>query len=146
MQKNKIHGLEYPIGERMIVKFADMNNRMDNPMMDVPYGNQNNICNVKLPPSAPMAPSDAPVARRLFIVLSSGIPQGILKNVFSCFGSLIDVYLLPNRNCGYVKYAREDCAQNAIDTLNGAEICGSKIKVMDAEEPNENNRKRVRRA
>lgn len=145
--KNKIHGLEYPIGERIIVKLSDLNSRMDSSMMDVNFErNQNNICSVKLPPPAPMASPDAPVARRLFIVLSSNIPQAVLKNVFSSFENLIDVYLLSNRNCGYVKYAHENSAQNAIDTLNGAEICGSKVKVMDAEEPGENNRKRVRRA
>ncbi|XP_055911311.1 RNA-binding protein 45 [Eupeodes corollae] len=147
--KEKIHGLEYPVGERMIVKFSVINPRLDNSMMDVPNSrserNHNAICSVNLPPAAPMASPDAQVARRLFIVLSSSIPQAILKNVFSCFGSLIDVYLLPNRNCGYVKYARDESAQNAIDTLNGVEICSSKIKVMDAEEPSENNRKRVRR-
>lgn len=145
--KNKIHGLEYPIGERLIVKFSESNSRMNSSLMDGgSFDRSQSMCSVHLPPSAPLAPSDATVARRLFIVLSSSIPQNILKNVFSCFGSLIDVYLLPNRNCGYAKYAREDSAQNAIDTLNGAEIYSAKLKVMDAEEPNENNRKRVRRA
>jgi len=52
-----------------------------------------------------------------------------LKNIFSCWSGLIDVYLLPNKNCGYVKYAEVESAQLAIRTLNGAEICGTKIKV-----------------
>ncbi len=37
--------------------------------------------------------------------------------------------MLPNKNCGYAKYANANSAQNAIQTLNGAEICGVKLKV-----------------
>lgn len=97
-----------------------------------------------------MVSPDTTVAQRLFIVLAAvsmkikqsikflastfvfllqNLPQSILKNVFSCWKGLIDVYLLPNKNCGYVKYADRDSAQKAIQTLNGAEICGTKIKV-----------------
>lgn len=58
------------------------------------------------------------------------MPQTILKTVFSCFKGLIDVYLLPNKNCGYVKYADKESATKAIHFINGAEICGTKIKVL----------------
>lgn len=57
------------------------------------------------------------------------LPHSILKNIFSCWKGLIDVYLLPNKNCGYVKYSERESAQKAIGVLNGAEICGTKIKV-----------------
>lgn len=39
------------------------------------------------------------------------------------------MYMLPNKNCGYAKYANANSAQNAIETLNGAEVCGVKLKV-----------------
>lgn len=42
----------------------------------------------------------------------------------------MDVYLLPNKNCGYVKYADQNSAINAMQTLHGAEICGTRIKVQ----------------
>lgn len=58
------------------------------------------------------------------------MPQSVLKAVFSSFKGLIDVYLLPNKNCGYVKYADKDSASKAMHFLNGAEICGAKIKVF----------------
>lgn len=116
------------------------------------------ICNVPLPATQPLASPDAQVAQRLFIVLAAvsrliynitfiryifiyvyiilihltllqNLPHSILKNIFSCWKGLIDVYLLPNKNCGYVKYAERDSAQKAIGVLNGAEICGTKIKV-----------------
>lgn len=108
------------------------------------------ICNVPLPPTQPLASPDAQVAQRLFIVLAAvriyisclhqnilinltlfqNLPHSILKNIFSCWKGLIDVYLLPNKNCGYVKYAERESAQKAIGVLNGAEICGTKIKVL----------------
>jgi len=147
--KDKLHGLEYPMGERIIVKVAEMSSaRMDTSFIDK-RTKKDSICNVSLPEAQPMASSDAPVVQRLFIVLASNLPQSILKNVFSCWKGLIDVYLLPNKNCGYVKYAEEDSAQKAIQVLNGAEICGTKIKVMEAEERgndgDDSGRKRLRR-
>lgn len=70
------------------------------------------------------------------------LPAKILNNVFSRFGDLIDVYLLPNKNCGYAKYASETSAMKAIEVLHSAEICGVKLKVMEAEEPRDAKRKR----
>lgn len=68
----------------------------------------------------------------------------MLRNVFSRFGNLIDIYLLPNKNCGYAKYASEESCQKAIETLHGAEICGVRMRVMEAEELS-SDRKRLRR-
>ncbi|XP_070852228.1 RNA-binding protein 45-like [Drosophila suzukii] len=148
--KDKLHGLEYPAGERIIVKVNGMSSaRIDTSFIDK-RTKKEAICNVPLPPTQPLASPDAQVAQRLFIVLSANLPLSILKNIFSCWSGLIDVYLLPNKNCGYVKFAETESAQLAIDTLNGAEICGTKIKVMEAEERNgsdgdDGGRKRLRR-
>lgn len=72
----------------------------------------------------------------LFSLKIQNLPHSILKNVFSCWSGLIDVYLLPNKNCGYVKYAEAESAQMAISVLNGAEICGAKIKVRGSRQQN----------
>lgn len=72
------------------------------------------------------------------------LPINILRNVFSRFGNLIDIYLLPNKNCGYAKYATEESCRTAIETLHGAEICGVRMRVMEAEELS-SDRKRFRR-
>lgn len=70
----------------------------------------------------------------------------MLRNVFSRFGGLIDVYLLNNKNCGYARYANENSCKRAIETLHGAEVCGIRLKVMEAEELNiDDRRKRQRR-
>ncbi|KAH8366032.1 hypothetical protein KR093_008571 [Drosophila rubida] len=148
--KDKLHGLEYPMGERIIVKVNGMSSaRMDTSFIDK-RTKKDAICNVPLPPTQPLASPDSQVAQRLFIVLSANLPHSILKNIFSCWKGLIDVYLLPNKNCGYVKYSERESAQKAIGVLNGAEICGTKIKVMEAEERSgsdgdDSGRKRLRR-
>lgn len=81
------------------------------------YGNSSeNFCSVQLPPTQPMALSSAPCAQRLFIVCSPHVlPLHVLKKVFCRFGFLIDVYLLNNRNCGYVKYAKVESARQVMN-------------------------------
>lgn len=77
------------MGERIIVKVAGMSSsRMDTSFIDstinkslwniknyknifIERTKKDSICNVPLPPAQPLAPSDAPVAQRLFIVLAS---------------------------------------------------------------------------
>lgn len=41
----------------------------------------------------------------------------------------MDVYYLPNKSCGYAKYADQNSAYEAMETLNGADICGIRMKV-----------------
>ncbi|XP_054001559.1 RNA-binding protein 45 [Hylaeus anthracinus] len=101
----------------------------------------------KLPPAQPMASIDAEVAKRCFIVCGPPVPPiYAMKDAFCRFGNLIDVYMLPGKNCGYAKYASVESANDAIDVLHGQEICGSRLKVLEAEERNvgEDRRKRLR--
>ncbi|GLV41453.1 uncharacterized protein CBL_06683 [Carabus blaptoides fortunei] len=97
---------------------------------------QPNYCNVKLPAVQSLADIDADTVARCFIVCTPQPPPiYALRDVFCRFGHLIDVYMLTNRNCGYAKYANKDSAEQAIKTLHGAEICGIRLKVLEAEEP-----------
>lgn len=136
--REKIHGLEYPLGERMIIK----------PMGDHPKGNvedDDSFCSAKLPAPKPQAPLTSKCAQRLFIVcIPKLLPQSVLINVFSRFGDLIEVFMLPNKQCGYVKYASETSASQAISTLNGADVCGVKLKVVEADERDNEHAKRKR--
>lgn len=78
-----------------------------------------------------MANPNAEVAQRCFIVcIPKALPISVLKQTFCRFGDLIDLYLLPNKNCGYVKYASEKSAKKAMETLHGAEILNVRLKVM----------------
>ncbi|XP_017875367.1 RNA-binding protein 45 [Ceratina calcarata] len=107
---------------------------------------EHSMC-LKLPPVQPMASIDAEVAKRCFIVCGPPVPPiYAMKDAFCRFGNLIDVYMLPGKNCGYAKYASVQSANEAIEVLHGQEICGSRLKVLEAEERNvgEDRRKRLR--
>ena len=94
-----------------------------------------------------MTDSDS-CAERLFIVCHpSPPPDNVLKDIFSRFGGLIDVFMLKNKNFGYAKYSSIESAEKAIQVLHGAEVLGKKLKVLQAEPPkssSESARKRPR--
>lgn len=115
--RQKLHGFEYPPGERLIVKLSSELKNF--PLLEGPSqslfdtGNSNNstFCSVTLPPVQPLS-KETTAAQRCFIVCSPHtLPSHVLKQVFCRFGNLIDVYLLNNRNCGYVKYATTESAK-----------------------------------
>ena len=71
-----------------------------------------------------MASIDADVAKRCFIVCGPPVPPILaMKDAFCRFGNLIDVYMLPGKNCGYAKYASVESANKAI------EVCIKLIKI-----------------
>lgn len=84
------------------------------------FNNSNgaNFCSVNLPSPQEHASPQAKCAQRCFIVCSPHVlPIHVLKKVFCRFGNLIDVYLLSNRNCGYVKYASHESARQVNNIL-----------------------------
>lgn len=93
------------------------------------------VCSVKLPEEQPLGDIDAIVEARhvrpslvisriilfsiacfrCFVVCSpTALSHTVLKNLFSRFGNLIDVYMLNNKNYGYAKYASKESAAQAI--------------------------------
>lgn len=65
-----------------------------------------------------MASIDAEVAKRCFIVCGPPVPPiYAMKDAFCRFGNLIDVYMLPGKNCGYAKYATVESANRAIEVF-----------------------------
>lgn len=94
-----------------------------------------NYCSVKLPPPKPLADIDSPLAKRCFLVCKpQSPPLTVLRDVFCRFGDLINVYTLPNKTIGYARYASIEAADEAIKVLHGAELCGIRIKVFEAED------------
>ncbi|XP_015835984.1 RNA-binding protein 45 isoform X2 [Tribolium castaneum] len=178
--KEKLHGFEYPPGNRIIVKpdheegsrstsserqkhsdifqiaetIAQASNLIQAAGLSpdvlqarlglIPAKDSGINCSVKLPEPQPLAPNEETVSRCFIVCTPNPPPPSVLKDVFSRFGNLIDVYMLNNRNCGFAKYASTESAENAIKTLHGAEVCGIRIKVLKAEEKQEHNRKRQR--
>lgn len=79
-----------------------------------------------------MAESEA----RLFIVCTPTAPSdSILRSVFGHFGSLIEVYTVRDHNYGYARYSNPQSAELALQHLHGAEVAGSRLKVVHAEPP-----------
>ena len=184
--RDKLHGFEYPPGERLIVKF-DTGSGSENggawhgagpppgpPMYGGPgqfgggsMGSENGVmtatqmmrnvqlsppgpaalpsgpapyiydpayCSIALPPPQPLSHRECPVVERLFLVCSPSLPPVyVVKDVFSRFGGLIDLYFLNGKKCGYALFSSEEGAQKALSTMNGQEICGVRLKVMTAE-------------
>jgi len=95
------------------------------------------MCSATLPEPKPLAPSGSPGAKRLFFVckdFGECPPPHIITDVFSRFGNLIEAYVMRNKNCGYAKYADENSADRAINTLHEANLMGGYLKVMVADE------------
>lgn len=100
-----------------------------------PDVNDLNYCSVKLPPPKPLADIDSTVAKRCFLVCKPQPPPlTVLRDIFCRFGDLINVYTLPNKTVGYARYASAKAAEEAMRVLHGAEVCGVRIKVLEAED------------
>jgi len=84
-----------------------------------------------------------PEGSRLFIVLTKPLPEYVLQDVFSRFGSLEYVKLQKDKNYGYAKYTTAAAAQYALQYLNNTEIHGQKLKIQVAHPPSDS-RKRQR--
>lgn len=96
--------------------------------------NESRFCSVKLPPLQPLATTKV-VAKRCFIVCKPQPPPlPALKDVFCRFGDMIDVMTFANKTFGFVKYASERAAMDAIKTLHGATVHGATLKVMEADD------------
>lgn len=109
----------------------------------IPDSSDLSYCSVKLPPPKPLADIDSPVAKRCFLVSKPRPPPfTVLRDVFCRFGDLINVYTLPNKTVGYARYASIQAADDAIKALHGAEICGVRMKVIEAEEEQPHKRMR----
>lgn len=174
--KEKLHGFEYPLGCKINIQYSQDDNSsalmngttgLSTPgqrgvMVMPPTPNSTpgqdsksqfdlsasvSISNMNLPPPAPLAGNSEECAERLFIVcVPQALPDPLLKDIFSRFGGLIDVYMLKGKNFGYAKYTSGESAKRAIDMVNGHEVGGIKMKVMPAEPPKsaESARKRPR--
>nr|XP_026247810.1 RNA-binding protein 45 [Urocitellus parryii] len=172
--KYKLHGFQYPPGNRIGVSFIDdgsnatdllrkMATQMvaaqlasmvwNNPSQQqfLQFGGSSGSqlpqiqTDVILPSCKKKAPPETPVKERLFIVFNPHpLPLDVLEDIFCRFGNLIEVYLVSGKNVGYVKYADRISANDAIATLHGKILNGVRLKVMLADSPREESNKRQR--
>ncbi|XP_029790188.1 RNA-binding protein 45 [Suricata suricatta] len=172
--KYKLHGFQYPPGNRIGVSFVDDgNNAADllrkmatqmvaaqlasmvwnntNQQQFLQFGGNSGSqlpqiqTDVVLPSCKKKAPPETPVKERLFIVFNPHpLPLDVLEDIFCRFGNLIEVYLVSGKNVGYAKYADRISANDAITTLHGKILNGVRLKVMLADSPREESNKRQR--
>ncbi|CAK1548021.1 unnamed protein product [Leptosia nina] len=91
-------------------------------------------CNIPLPSIKPKS-NTSKVAQRLFIICKPQPPPlAVLQDAFTRFGDFISVSTIPNKTFGFVKYASTESAQQAMKILNGATLCGMRLKVVEADE------------
>ncbi|XP_004701510.1 RNA-binding protein 45 [Echinops telfairi] len=172
--KYKLHGFQYPPGNRIGVSFVDdgsnatdllrkMATQMvaaqlasmvwNNPSQQqfLQFGGSSGSqlpqiqTDVVLPSCKKKAPPETTVKERLFIVFNPHpLPLDVLEDIFCRFGNLIEVYLVSGKNVGYAKYADRVSANDAITTLHGKILNGVRLKVMLADSPREESNKRQR--
>ena len=153
--KDKLNGLEYPPGCKLVVKYAE-----DPP--NVRYGPQSPTFESNYqyhsPPRSPMRSpvrSVSPVRPigmtrqrrnslgsdydgRIFFICNPAPPADhVLRDIFGRFGMLTDVWLIRGKNYGYAKFTSRMSAEAAITALHGMEVFGVKLKVMLADPPPE---------
>ncbi|EAX11045.1 developmentally regulated RNA-binding protein 1, isoform CRA_b [Homo sapiens] len=169
--KYKLHGFQYPPGNRIGVSFIDdgsnatekmatqmvaaqlasmvWNNPSQQQFMQFGGSSGSQLpqiqTDVVLPSCKKKAPAETPVKERLFIVFNPHpLPLDVLEDIFCRFGNLIEVYLVSGKNVGYAKYADRISANDAIATLHGKILNGVRLKVMLADSPREESNKRQR--
>ncbi|KAM4024095.1 RNA-binding protein 45 [Anomaloglossus baeobatrachus] len=98
-----------------------------------------------LPACKKKAHLDAQCKERLFVVFNPHpLSLDMMDDVFCRFGNLIEVYIVPGKNVGYVRYSEVYSANDAIAALHGKLVNGVKLKVMQAESPKDESNKRQR--
>lgn len=131
----KLNGFEYPPGYRIVAKFIP-DAHGSSKSSDIPFY----PVSIELPSKKSMVPKEGDTRNRdykarLFIICSPrALATAILEDAFCRFGSLIEVYTLPGKTVGYAKFDSRQAAEDCRHTLNGAEIAGCRLKVIEAEE------------
>ncbi|XP_053675671.1 RNA-binding protein 45-like [Anopheles nili] len=132
---DKIHGLEYPIGERIIVRFEeDFKEEIITKDALSQFG-----------PPKPLASEQVQcVQKAFFICMPEAISVKLLTDAFCRFGDLIKVYLMPGKRHGYAEFASYVAANRAIQQLHGMQLGDCRLKVLEcAEYTGENKRVKV---
>lgn len=129
---DKIHGLEYPIGERIIVRY-------ENEFRDEICSND--VLAQLGPPKPVLNQLSTQCAKKaFFICMPEAVSQRLLQDAFCRFGDLINVYVIPGKRHGYAAFASEVAADRAIQQLHGIQLGDCRLKVLECLEQNDSKR------
>ena len=164
--KEKLHGFEYPPGTKLTVKYADdppphyPASPTVEPMYSMYHSTPHSPLRSPMKGSptrslSPVRPLQNRQRRhsfssdfdgRVFFICSPQPPaEHILREIFSRFGMLTDVWIVRGKNYGYAKFTSRGSAEAAITALHGMEVFGVKLKVMLADPPPEESTSRNKR-
>ncbi|EAT48584.1 AAEL000385-PA [Aedes aegypti] len=131
---DKIHGLEYPIGERIIVRYEDeFRDEISS----------NDVLSQLGPPKPILNPQTTQCAKKaFFICMPEAVSVKLLQDAFCRFGDLINVYLIPGKRHGYAAFASDVSADRAIQQLHGIQLGDCRLKVLECMEQNDNKKRR----
>ena len=161
--KEKLNGFEYPLGHKLVVRFAEEpvpQRYPPSPTAEPMYSSYH---------SAPMSPVRSPMRSpvrslspirpigrhrrhsvtefdgRVFFICNPQPPaEHILRDIFGRFGILTDVWIVRGKSYGYAKFTTRASAEAAITALHGMEVFGVKLKVMLADPPPDDSSKNKR--
>ncbi|XP_075465097.1 RNA-binding protein 45-like isoform X1 [Ascaphus truei] len=157
--KYKLHGFEYPPGNRLGVTFlndggdgTDLRKMASQKKAAQAYERgyatpqaMQLLSDAILPACKKKAPSDSESKERLFVLFKPHtLTIDVMEDVFCRFGNLIEVFLVRGKNLGYAKYTEKSSADEAIATLHGKTVNGVKLRVTVAESPRDKSNKRQR--
>uniref|UniRef100_A0A6E8W6J7 RRM domain-containing protein n=1 Tax=Anopheles coluzzii TaxID=1518534 RepID=A0A6E8W6J7_ANOCL len=122
---DKIHGLEYPLGERIIVRFEEeLKEELITKDTLTQFG-----------PPKPLVPDAVQfVKKAFFICMPEAVSLKLLTDAFCRFGDLIKVYLVPGKRHGYAEFASDVAAKRAIQQLHGMQLGDCRLKVLECAE------------
>ncbi|XP_058461174.1 RNA-binding protein 45-like [Malaya genurostris] len=130
---DKIHGLEYPFGERIIVRF-------ENEFREEVCSND--MLSQLGPPKTILNSQTYCAKKAFFICMPEAVSVKLLQDAFCRFGDLINVYVVPGKRHGYAAFASEVAADRAIQQLHGMQLGDCRLKVLECMEQNDNKRQR----
>ena len=162
--KEKLNGFEYPLGSKLIVKYAEdpaPQRYPPSPTAEPMYTSSYHsapLSPVRSPMRSPVRSLSPvrPIGRhrrhslsefdgRVFFICNPQPPaEHILRDIFGRFGILSDVWIVRGKNYGYAKFTNRAAAEATITALHGMEVFGVKLKVMLADPPPDDNSKNKR--
>ncbi|ODQ47998.1 hypothetical protein PICMEDRAFT_32349, partial [Pichia membranifaciens NRRL Y-2026] len=70
--------------------------------------------------------------------LANGLNEDTLLALFEPFGPIANVKVPPGKGCGFVKFAKREDAENAIESMQGFVIGGSRVRLSWGRPSNKN--------
>ncbi|XP_050030810.1 negative elongation factor E [Dermacentor andersoni] len=75
---------------------------------------------------------EKPRQKNTLYVHGAGVSEDLLRGSFAPYGSLLNISMELDKNCGFVTFEKIECAEKAVVEMNGATVSGIKLRVSFA--------------